>query len=212
MRNISPIDSAEALRSVPKACSLHCCPAFTVELFILVSRASQWTHWGALCTEGAVHNGSGKERIWDTSAGELGGRGARVRAPFLLLNWRIHGDFSGDGLHLPQSTVKCFQCSFGNPLEMIILIWLWNQDLCLTKQTAFAESLLCFSDTQCTVLAVWGTQQVSDKTLSSLRHWLSSDRYPSGSLVDALKFCCSNTSTGPTGLLRITLHCNQGPG
>lgn len=101
MTNISPIDSTEALLSVPRACSLHCCPAFTVELFILVSRASQLTHWGAVCTKRAAHNGSGKERIWDTSAGEL--RGGNVGEPtppspffffcfeigrFTLLQWR----------------------------------------------------------------------------------------------------------------------------
>lgn len=84
MRNICPIDSTEALLSVPKACSLHCCPAFTAELFIPVSRVSQLTHWGALCTEGAVHNGGGKERIWDTSAGEMRGKCMRVCAFFFF--------------------------------------------------------------------------------------------------------------------------------
>lgn len=84
MRNICPIDSTEALLSVPKACSLHCCPAFTAELFIPVSRVSQLTHWGALCTEGAVHNGGGNERIWDTSAGEMRGKCMRVCAFFFL--------------------------------------------------------------------------------------------------------------------------------
>lgn len=51
MWNICPIDSREACLSVPKAHRLHCHPSFTVELFILVSRASQLTHWGALCWE-----------------------------------------------------------------------------------------------------------------------------------------------------------------
>lgn len=48
------MDSREACLSVSRARSLHCRGSFTVELFILVSRASQLTHWGALCGESSL--------------------------------------------------------------------------------------------------------------------------------------------------------------
>lgn len=54
MRNIFSIDSRGVCLSVPRADSLHCCSSFTAELFILVSRASQLTHWGALCGESSL--------------------------------------------------------------------------------------------------------------------------------------------------------------
>ncbi len=54
MWNIFPIDSREACLSVPRAHSPHCRSSFTAELFILVSRASQLTHWGALCGESSL--------------------------------------------------------------------------------------------------------------------------------------------------------------
>lgn len=51
MWNVCPIDSREACLSVPRARSLHCHSSFTIELFILVCRASQLTRRGALCGE-----------------------------------------------------------------------------------------------------------------------------------------------------------------
>lgn len=166
MRNICPIDSTEALLSVPKARSLHCCPAFTVELFILVSRVSQLTHWGALCTEGAVHSGSGKERIWDTNAGEMRGKcmGVCVPRPPLKLGF-----------------------VFSNPLfsARSVLFWLGEghwRSIFGTRQQQMCKGFV--------------------QSPSILRHWLSSDSYPGGSLVDALGFCCSNTFIRPRGRLQ----------
>ena len=102
MWNFCPIDSREACLSVPRASS-----PFTTELFILVSRASQLTHWGALCGERAlsacahtcvacvhrcmhrlcvcIHSCSQKERMrhkhWQQSEGKHVERvGVRVRS------------------------------------------------------------------------------------------------------------------------------------
>lgn len=54
MLNICPIDSREACFSFPKPLRLHRRSSSAVELFILVSRISQLTHWGDLCRESPV--------------------------------------------------------------------------------------------------------------------------------------------------------------
>lgn len=86
-----------------------------------------------------MHNDSGNERIWDTSAGEMRGEMCESQCvpPFFLLNRRIHSYFSVDRLYQLQSPAECFSsivCFFESPLEMIDIEC--EIRMCLTKASS----------------------------------------------------------------------------